>query len=220
MTEYVKDTSAPGNEGKPLCKNANYSNFQKAVEERKTMTCTDFTWDSDGFSAKYSSDETDIVFFSVPAEGAWYDASQSADSEEEVGFLDKVMNALSGTGGWKATVGGKEVEILTVYSGFMAVEVPAGENVEIVFTYETFGGKTGLWISLAGLLLFLGYLGVLIWRKKIKADYRFLDSTYYEEGDVDLPHKTETVSVPAEGAADASAEETDLPLEDTPEDQP
>lgn len=211
MTEYVKDTSAPGNEGKPMCKNANYSNFEKAVAERKTMACTDFVWNSDGFSAKYTSREKDIVFFSVPAEGAWYDASQSADSEEEVGFLDKVMNAMGGSGGWKACVNGKEVEILTVYKGFMAVEVPAGENVEIVFTYETFGGKTGLWISLGGLILFLIYLGVLLFRKKLKADYRFFDSTYYEESDVNFVAKKAAVAAPAE----EPAEEADLPLEDS-----
>ncbi len=216
MTEYVKDSSAPGNQGKPVCKAANYANFAKAVAERKTMTCTDFTWDSDGFSAKYSSDETDIVFFSVPAEGAWYDASQSAESEEDIGFLDKIMNSLGGTGGWSATVNGKEVEILTVYKGFMAVEVPAGEDVEIVFTYETFGGKLGLWISLGGLFLFLVYLGVLIWRKKFKADYRLLDGSYYEAGDVDTPAKKAVVTAPAE----ETSAETDLFVEDDLPEEP
>ncbi len=173
MDEYVDNPNDEGCEGKLKRKAANYSTFQKSVAERKTMSCTDFTWDSDGFSAKYSSEETDIVFFSVPAEGSWY-----GDSGEGITGL------LTSTGGWTATVGGKEADILTVFGGFMAVEVPAGENVEIVFTYKTFGSGLGTGITVVAILGFAVYMTVL-YKKKHKADYRFFDGTYYEAGDTE-----------------------------------
>ncbi len=172
MDEYVDDPNDEGCEGKLKRKAANYSTFTKSVEERKTMSCTDFTWDSDGFSAKYSSEETDIVFFSVPAEGGWY------------GDADKGLTGLlTSTGGWTATVDGKEVDILTVFGGFMAVEVPAGENVEIVFTYKTFGSGLGTGITVVAILGFIVYMTVLYLKKKHKADYPFFAGTYYEAGD-------------------------------------
>lgn len=170
MDEYVDNPNDDGCEGKLKRKAANYSTFQKSVEERKAMSCTDFTWSSDGFSAKYSSEETDIVFFSVPAEGGWYG---------EAG--EGLTGLLTTTGGWTATVDGKEVDILTVFGGFMAVEVPAGENVEIVFTYKTFGSGLGTAITILAILGFAAYM-IVLYKKKHKADYRFFDGTYYEDG--------------------------------------
>lgn len=179
MDEYVDDPNDEGCKGKLKRKAANYNTFQKSVEERKAMSCTDFTWDSDGFSAKYSSEETDIVFFSVPAEGGWYgDADQG------------VTGLLTSTGGWTATVNGKEAEILTVFGGFMAVEVPAGENNEIVFTYKTFGGGLGTAITVVAILGFIVYMTVLYIKKKHKADYPFFEGTYYEAGDTEEAPKT------------------------------
>ncbi len=172
MDEYVDDPGDEGCEGKLKRKAANYNTFQNSVEERKTMSCTDFEWSSDGFSAKYSSNETDIVFFSVPAEGGWYGESGEG-----------LTGLLTGTGGWTATVNGKEAEILTVFGGFMAVEVPAGENNEIEFTYVTFGSGLGTWITVIAILAFAAYLFVLYKKKSLKADYPFFDGTYYEAGD-------------------------------------
>lgn len=109
-------------------KNANYTSYCTSVEERRSMSCTDFTWSSGGFSAKASTDEPEIVFFSVPCDG-----------------------------GWKAKVNGEDAKILTVFKGMMAVEVPAGES-EIEFTYVTNGIGLGGLVSAAGVLLFAAYL--------------------------------------------------------------
>ena len=153
-------------------KNANYATFQASVEERREMACTDFVWNSDGFSAKYSSDETDIVFFSVPAEGAFYN-----DNGEGI------KKYLTSTGGWTATVNGKKVEVLEVFDGFMAVEVPAGES-EIVFEYTTFGGPLGLILSGVGLLIFGVYM-LWVYRKKKQPSYKFFAERYYDDGGIE-----------------------------------
>ncbi len=107
---------------------ANYSVFQRSVEARKENACTDFVWDSDGFSAKINTEEARIVFFSVPAED-----------------------------GWTATVNGQKAEVLTVDAGLMAVEVPAGES-EIVFSYRTNGIVYGAILTGTALLLFAAYM--------------------------------------------------------------
>ncbi len=191
MDEYVDDPNDEGNKGKLKRKAANYNTFTKSVEERKTMSCTDFTWSSDGFSAKYSSDETDIVFFSVPAEGGWYN-----------GANEGVTGLLTGTGGWTATVDGKEVEILTVFGGFMAVEVPAGENVEIVFTYKTFGSGLGTGITVCAILAFAVYMFLLYKKKQHRGDYPFFEGTYYDAGDTEaLPAEDTVGKKPAKTSA-------------------
>ena len=63
------------------------------------MACSDFTYDSYGFTAHYTSDKERLVFFSVPYES-----------------------------GWTATVNGEPVDIENVNIGFMAVKVPAGTS--------------------------------------------------------------------------------------------
>lgn len=172
MTEVTNDGRKP----------ANYSTFQQSVAERQQTVCTDFRWDSDGFSARTSGEEKRIVFFSVPAEG-----------------------------GWSATVNGEKAEILTVFAGMMAVEVPAGES-EIVFTYVTNGIVVGGLVTLVSLFLFVCYL--LFWRlRKHRASYRFFDGTYYEEGDVNLPPKEKKKK---KGKPDADDAGQDGLTEETP----
>ncbi len=173
-------------------KSANYSVFQASVRDRREDACTDFQWDSYGFSAKVDTDEKRIVFFSVPYEDTKW------------------------TGGWKATVNGESAEVLKVDAGFMAVEVPAGHS-EIVFTYQTRGLPLGAILTGVSLLAFVAYM--LFWKlKKHKADYRFFDSSYYEEGDVNLPAR------PKKSAKLAPATDTppDAPdtLPDTPDTPP
>lgn len=97
-------------------------------ENRASTSCDTFTYDSYGFTATYTSEGEDLVFFSVPYES-----------------------------GWSATVNGEEVEIEQVDIGFMAVAVEDGEN-EIVFTYETPGLKVGIILSLTGLGLWIVYM--------------------------------------------------------------
>ena len=103
------------------------------------------------------------MFFSVPAEEGLKLGSLPAD------------------GGWKATVNGEDVEVLTVDGGFVAVEVPAGAS-DIAFTYRTNGLGYGLLLTVLALLGFAGYL--LYWKKckKERATYRFFREDYYDTG--------------------------------------
>lgn len=57
---------------------------------------------------------------------------------------------------WKARVNGKEAEILKI-NGLMAVRVEQGRN-EIRFDYEYIPWKIGIWCSLSGLVLTIGYM--------------------------------------------------------------
>ena len=59
--------------------------------------------------------------------------------------------------GWTATVNGSPAEIRKVNVGFMAVECPVGEQVEVRFDYETPGLRHGAYISAAALVLLLVY---------------------------------------------------------------
>ena len=173
-------------------KSAAYDVFKKSVKERRETACTDFTWDTNGFSAKFTAEKPRIVFFSVPAEEGELFGIPTGDS-------------------WKATVNGEEVKIHVVDGGMMAVEVPAGEN-EIVFTYRTNGITYGLICTIGALLIFAGYM--LFWKlKKHRATYRFFGETYYDDGEV--PPKED--AAPAEGPS----EDDTLPVEESaPEGEP
>lgn len=98
-------------------------------EKRISSSCDTFEYDSYGFKATITSDKDNLVFFSVP--------------------FDE---------GFTAKVNGEETEIEMVNAGFMAVPVQAGENT-IEFEYETPGLKAGGFISLAGVLLLIAYVG-------------------------------------------------------------
>lgn len=104
--------------------------------ERAASACDTFFYDASGFEATITLDSPNLVFFSVP-----YDE------------------------GWSATVNGEPVSVEQVDIGFMAVPVEAGDNT-IVFTYETPGLKAGIWISLGGVILLVGYL--LVCHKVVK----------------------------------------------------
>lgn len=114
---------------------SDYALFTDSQEEyfqnclaRKSMSCSEFSRDNGGFSAKITTDTERVVFFSVPWEG-----------------------------GWTATVNGKTVQIEKVNVGFMAVTVPAGTS-EIRFNYTTPGLTIGALVTLGGILLLLLYL--------------------------------------------------------------
>ena len=104
------------------------------ADRLRAKAAYDFTTDNKGFTSKVKLDRSNLVFYSVP-----YDE------------------------GWTAYVNGKPAKIERVNVGFMAVEAPAGDN-EIRFEYETPGLKTGLLISLGGLLLLVGYL---LWMRRL-----------------------------------------------------
>ncbi len=95
---------------------------------RRAMACTDFAYDSYGFSAKFTAEKDRLVFFSVPYES-----------------------------GWSATVNGEPAQIEQVNVGFMAVKVPAGEN-EIRFSYQTPGLKAGAIVSAGAAVVLTAYV--------------------------------------------------------------
>lgn len=114
--------------------------LKKDCEERRTYTCSSFSYDNKGFSATITLPSKNLVFFSVP--------------------YDK---------GWTATVNGQPVNIEKVNVGFMAVECPAGTS-EIRFDYTTPGLYLGITISVISAAIFVVYLLLWRrWRKK-KAD--------------------------------------------------
>lgn len=106
----------------------NDSTYIEDCQKRADETCSSFIYDSDGFDAKITLDESKLVFFSVP-----YDD------------------------GWTAYVNGKPADVEKVSYGFMAVKADQGEN-EIEFRYKTSGLKEGAIISLCGILLLALYI--------------------------------------------------------------
>ena len=106
--------------------------YYEACLERKSMSCSSFSYDNEGFTAEFTSDKDRLVFFSVPYES-----------------------------GWSATVNGEPVEIEQVSVGFMAVPVGEGENT-IRFTYVTPGLSLGFYITLGAITLFLLYIVLIV----------------------------------------------------------
>ncbi|MBR3300817.1 MAG: YfhO family protein, partial [Clostridia bacterium] len=117
------------------------------ASELAETSATSFSYDNGGFSATVIREKESLVFFSVP-----YDE------------------------GWTAEVNGRPVGIDRANEGFMAVKVPEGES-RIRFNYETPGLKTGAYVSLGGLSVFLIYFiaASLILKKHPK-------DAYYPEG--------------------------------------
>ncbi len=148
------------------CSQALSVNFKDAVEDRRTMCCDEFEYSSYGFSANIELDEPRIVYFSVPYE----------------------------ENGWSATVNGKETDVLKVTYGFVAVECEAGEN-NIVFDYSTPGlfvasnvsvmgmdiTIPGVWISVAGVVMFILYMLYFKVYKKHRSNTCFLICDYYDD---------------------------------------
>ncbi len=136
--------------------------FDASVDARLNGSiCEDFEWSSDGFKGVIDMAEDNYVFFSVP-----YDVKELAG----INF-----------GGWSAKVNGEKVDIEQVYGGLMAVKAPAGENVVIEFDYSTPGRKIGAVATVAGFLVFGGYLFFFVGYKKEKASYKFFSEEYYDD---------------------------------------
>lgn len=110
-----------------------YSNedFARDCQARNAQTVSTFQRDNRGFSATISLDRDNLVFFSVPYEA-----------------------------GWSATVNGQPATIYKANVGFMAVRVPAGQQVSIRFDYMTPGLMDGLYITIGAAGLWLLYLMV------------------------------------------------------------
>ena len=116
----------------------NYDDFTSLCEERKATSCASFTTDTYGFSAVTSLlSDNTLVFFSVP---------------NSKGFV--------------CTVDGVETPILTADYGLMAIPVSGGVH-EIRVTYIPEGFKSGLIMSVTGLMLLVLYaISTLILVKK------------------------------------------------------
>lgn len=117
--------------------------YLEACQKRAETAAQDFSYDKDGFTSHITLERDNLVFFSVP----W----------------DK---------GWSAAVNGEPAEIVKANVGFMAVQVPAGQNT-IRFTYRTPGLRTGILICVGGCFIFLLYLSVIFhMRRKYPVNYR------------------------------------------------
>ena len=101
-----------------------YLDFTRECENRAKTACQVFETDTKGFTAKTSMlKDNTLVFFSVPD-----------------------------TQGFSCTVDGKETEIIRADYGLMAIPVSGGVH-EIRVTYTQQGLKTGIIMSVIGVLL-------------------------------------------------------------------
>lgn len=123
----------------------NDTTYIEDCEERAEETCSSFIYDSDGFDAEITLENSKLVFFSVP-----YDD------------------------GWTAYINGKPVEVEKVSYGFMAVKAEAGEN-KIEFRYKTVGLKEGGIITISGILLLGVYLFVTRKNKNVGGFVHYYD---------------------------------------------
>ncbi|GAA0796533.1 YfhO family protein [Faecalicatena orotica] len=109
--------------------------FEDVIRELKSKEMTTEIFDDGHVKGNYTADEAGIMLLTIP-----YDD------------------------GWTARVNGEEVEIKQAANALMAVPVTEGAN-EIELKYHVPGVKTGILLTIAGVLLFLG----LVWfdrRKK------------------------------------------------------
>jgi uncharacterized membrane protein YfhO len=109
-----------------------YLEFTDECTKRAQTSCTEFTTDTYGFTARTAmlKDNT-LVFFSVPM-----------------------------TEGFSCTVDGVDTPIIKADYGLMAIPVSGGSH-EIRVTYTPEGFRSGLALSLAGIVLLAGYILVL-----------------------------------------------------------
>ncbi len=116
-----------------------YLEFTDLCKKRAQSSCTEFKTDTYGFTAKTAVfRDNTIVFFSVP-----------------------------NTKGFSCTVDGFDTEIITVDYGLMGIPVTGGAH-EIRVTYTPEGLKSGVIMSIIGVLLACGYAVLYTKIKNIK----------------------------------------------------
>ena len=109
-----------------------YLEFTDECAKRAATSCTSFETDTFGFSAKTAMlQDNTLVFFSVPC-----------------------------TEGFSCTVDGEETPIIKADYGLMAIPVSGGVH-DIRVTYTPEGFKTGLIMSIIGVMLAAGYIFVV-----------------------------------------------------------
>ena len=111
-----------------MMENLNEDSYYADCEDRSNMSCCSFEYNEDGFCANINSDNTGLLFFSVPY------------SE-----------------GWTAEVNGEKTDIVISHYGLMSVMVEEGEN-NVIFSYETPGLKVGTYMTVAGILILALYV--------------------------------------------------------------
>ncbi|MCR5558512.1 MAG: YfhO family protein [Butyrivibrio sp.] len=115
-----------------------YLDFAFECEKRAESSCTVFETDTRGFTAKTAMlPDSTFVFFSVPD-----------------------------TKGFSCTVDGKKTEIIPADFGLMAIPVTGGVH-EIRVTYTQEGLKTGIYMSVAGVILAAAYIAYIMRLKNI-----------------------------------------------------
>lgn len=116
-----------------LSGDALYKQFLLDVEDRKNLGAKQFSVTSSGFTAVTDFDRDRFVVFSVPFDQGWSGSVSVQGAAWEPLELEKVNG------------------------GFIGVRIPAGV-CELTFTYKTPGGSYGVMATLAGIVLFGGYL--------------------------------------------------------------
>lgn len=132
-------------------------NYSKACHQLASNAGYYFKHDNKGFTSKVSSDQKNLMFFSVP--------------------YDK---------GWSATVNNNSVEILKANNGFMAVPIPEGGSI-IRFDYKTPGATMGIVITLSAIGVLVVYLVLVRrYRLKYPDKNSFDRYRHLKQRDVDI----------------------------------
>lgn len=95
-----------------------------------------------------------------------FDIHIEDDAEESAGDIRYVFTSIPFSSGWSATLDGAPVEILKANAGFMAIAVDEGAH-DIRFSYVTPGLLPGCVLSLAALLLLVGYHLISRWKANL-----------------------------------------------------
>lgn len=110
----------------------NQTQFEKDAMARIAEGVSQFSVNTEGFTAVSSYDTEKLVMFTVP-------------------FCK----------GWSAKINGEPAEVEKIDGGFCAVRVPAGV-CDIVFKYRTPGLTLGIILSIAGVVLLCAYMYYLV----------------------------------------------------------
>lgn len=110
-----------------------YERFLTDAEERQALGAKQFSVNSSGFTAVTDYTSEKLLVFSVPYDKGWSGTVSVQGAAPQALEVDKVNG------------------------GFIGVRIPAGV-CEISFTYKTPGGSLGIICTVAGIVLFGGYI--------------------------------------------------------------
>ncbi len=110
-----------------------YERFLTDAEERQALGAKQFSVNSSGFTAVTDYTSEKLMVFSVPYDKGWSGTVSVQGATPQALEVDKVNG------------------------GFIGVRIPAGV-CEISFTYKTPGGSLGIICTVAGIVLFGGYI--------------------------------------------------------------